>query len=71
LFFACGSVEHEEFMANRTGLKKVVKTVRGKKGTVKRSYWVKAQGAASKAGGFVKKHAGKIAGAAAVVGEKW
>lgn len=55
-------------MANRTGLKKVVKTVRGKKGTVKRSYWVKAQGAASKAGGFVKKHAGKIAGAAAVVG---
>lgn len=26
----------------RSGLKKVVKTVKGKKGTVKRSYWVKA-----------------------------
>lgn len=55
-------------MANRAGLKKVTKTVRGKKGTVRRSYWVKAQGAASKVGGFVKKHKGKIAGAAAVVG---
>jgi DNA-binding protein HU-beta len=33
----------------RSGLKKVVKTVKGKKGTVRRSYWVKAQGAAGKA----------------------
>jgi hypothetical protein len=27
----------------RSGLKKVVKTVKGKKGRVKRAYWVKAQ----------------------------
>lgn len=29
-------------MGSHAGLKKVVKTVRGKKGTVRRSYWVKA-----------------------------
>jgi len=29
-------------MANRAGLRKVTKTVRGKKGSTKRSYWVKA-----------------------------
>ena len=44
----------------RSGLKKVVKTVKGKKGTVRRSYWVKAQGAAGKAkkaaGGFARRH---------------
>ena len=28
---------------NKSGLKKVTKTVRGKKGTVRRSYWVRAQ----------------------------
>ena len=32
-------------MANRAGLRKVVKTVRGKHGMVQRSYWVRAQGA--------------------------
>lgn len=37
-------------MANRAGLRKVVKTVRGKHGAVRRSYWVKAQGAAQAAG---------------------
>jgi len=46
-------------MANRAGLKKVVKTVRGKKGTVKRSYWVKA--------GNVAKTVGKVALAGAAV----
>jgi len=44
----------------RSGLKKVVKTVKGKKGTVKRSYWVKAQGPAGKVksavGGFARRH---------------
>lgn len=29
-------------MANHAGLKKVIKSVRGKKGTVRRSYWVKS-----------------------------
>lgn len=41
-------------MANRAGLKKVTKTVRGKHGSVRRSYWVKAAkvigGAAALAG---------------------
>ncbi len=58
-------------MANRAGLKKVTKTVRGKKGAVRRSYWVKSQGAANKpmtAGGFVKKHAGKLAVASVLGG---
>ena len=40
-------------MANRAGLKKVTKTVRGKKGTVKRSYWVKAKGAVK---GWANRH---------------
>ena len=62
-------------MANRAGLKKVTKMVHGKKGTVKRSYWVKAKegaksvggkvaGAARGAGGFLKRHKGKIAAGA-------
>jgi len=55
-------------MANRAGLRKVTKTVRGKKGSVKRSYWVKSQGAAKASGGkmgvaqFVKKHGAKMYG---------
>jgi hypothetical protein len=44
----------------RSGLKKVVKTVKGKKGTVRRTYWVKAQGPAGKVksavGGFARRH---------------
>lgn len=55
-------------MANRAGLKKITKTVRGKKGAVKRSYWVKAKDAAKGVGGFLNRHKGKIAlaGAAAI-----
>jgi hypothetical protein len=59
----------------RSGLKKVVKTVKGKKRSVKRTYWVKAQGAAGKAGGavrgFAQRHSGKlkvVAGLAALAG---
>lgn len=59
-------------MANRAGLKKVTKMVHGKKGNVKRSYWIKAKegaksvggkvaGAARAAGGFLNRHKGKIA----------
>ena len=65
-------------MANRAGLKKVTKMVHGKKGTVKRSYWIKAKegaksvggkvaGAARAAGGFLKRHKGKIAAGAGLV----
>ena len=39
----------------RSGLKKVVKTVKGKKGTVKRSYWVKASLPQKKATGIAGK----------------
>lgn len=57
-------------MANRAGLRKVVKTVRGKKGSVRRSYWVRAGDAvksgAKAAGGFVGRHKGAIAGALAL-----
>lgn len=62
----------------RPGLKKVVKTVKGKKGSVKRSYWVKSNPKAvqarggkgqEKQPGFLRRHAGKIAlGAAALAG---
>lgn len=55
-------------MASRAGLKKVTKTVRGKKGAVKRSYWVKAKDAAKGVGGFLNRHKGKILGAAALAG---
>ncbi len=52
-------------MANRAGLKKVQKTVKGKKGTVRRTYWVKANN-------FVSNHKVKtaigFAGAVAVAG---
>lgn len=59
-------------MANRAGLKKVVKTVRSKKGTVKRSYWVRAgetvKSGARKVADFVGRHKGKIAAGAAAAG---
>lgn len=48
----------------RAGLKKVVKSVKGKRGSVKRTYWVRA-------GEVAHKHSGKIkaiAGIAALVG---
>ncbi len=63
-------------MANRAGLRKVVKTVRTKKGVVRRSYWVrashqlKAGGLAAAAigsglsGMFIGGAAGRMAGAA-------
>jgi hypothetical protein len=46
---------------NRAGLKRVRKTVRGKRGSVQRTYWVKA-------GEFAKKHGAKIAGLALIAG---
>lgn len=56
-------------MSSKAGLKKVTKTVRGKKGAVRRSYWVKAKDAAKSAGGFLNRHKSKIAlGAAALAG---
>jgi hypothetical protein len=55
----------------RSGLKKVVKSVRGKKGSVKRSYWVRASGAVKGAGkaarGFAGRHSGKLKVAAGVL----
>lgn len=48
-------------MANRAGLRKVVKTVRGKHGAVRRSYWVRAQEAGKS---LIRKHGGKIAAGA-------
>lgn len=59
-------------MANRAGLKKVTKTVRGKHGSVRRSYWVRGteavKGAAKKVRAFVGRHKGKIAAGAALAG---
>lgn len=53
----------------RSGLKKVVKTVKGKKGSARRAYWVKSDpNAGKKKPGFLRRHAGKILGAAALVG---
>jgi hypothetical protein len=61
-------------MAGRAGLKKVQKTVRGKHGSVKRSYWVKSnpkqlknQGPPGQPG-FLRRNAGKLALGAAAVG---
>lgn len=66
-------------MGSHAGLKKVVKTVRGKKGVVKRTYWMRAtekakaagrgiQKGAKATGKFLGKHKGKIAAAAALTG---
>lgn len=56
----------------RAGLKKVIKTVKGKRGSVKRSYWIKSDPKAGKGGkqrpGFLRRHAGKILGLAALAG---
>jgi hypothetical protein len=53
----------------RSGLKKVVKTVRSKKGSARRAYWVKSDpNVGKKKPGFLRRHAGKILGAAALVG---
>lgn len=61
---------------NRNGLKKVQKTVKGQKGTVRRSYWVKANQvskhgkptAQQKQPGFIRRNAGKIVGGLALAG---
>ena len=53
---------------SRAGLKKVTKTVRSKKGTARRTYWVKAQEAAKGAGRFLNRHKGKVAAGVALVG---
>jgi len=59
-------------MSGHAGLTKVTKNVKGKKGMVRRSYWVRGSNAvkagAKKLGGFVNKHKGKIAGVAALAG---
>lgn len=63
-------------MANHAGLKKVQKTVKGQKGTVRRSYWVKANqvskhgkpAAQQKQPGFLRRNAGKIVGGLALAG---
>lgn len=56
-------------MAN---LRKVVKTVRGKRGTVRRSYWVKSQGDVSPTrltlGQFARKHGKMWAGSNLAIG---
>lgn len=46
---------------NTSGKRKIVKTVRGKRGVIRRSYWVSA-------GNLAKRHGGKVAAAAAVAG---
>ncbi len=48
-------------MPNRAGLKKVTKTVRGKRGAVRRSYWVRAKATTSKVVGAINRNKGKIA----------
>lgn len=54
---------------SRAGLKKVVKMVRGKKGTTRRTYWMKSEGAGAPKQGFLRRHAGKlVAGTALAVG---
>ena len=66
-------------MKSHAGLTKKVISVKGKKGIVKRSYWVRAgekakaagraiKGAAKSTGRFLGRHKGKIAAAAAVTG---
>jgi hypothetical protein len=63
----------------RAGLKKVVKTVKGKRGPSRRAYWVKSgsptqkkQGrigrAAGAVGGFLGRHKGKLAAIAVIAG---
>lgn len=46
-------------MGSRSGLKKVIKTARGKHGVVKRSYWVRAK---DTVGAFATRHKRKIIG---------
>ena len=50
----------------RSGLKKVTKSVRGRKGMVRRSYWIKAKEGAKSIGRTLWKHKGKIIAGAAL-----
>lgn len=52
----------------KAGLRKVVKTVRSKNGTARRSYWVKGAEKAKRVAKFIGKHSGKIATGVAVAG---
>lgn len=51
-------------MASKAGLRKITKTVRGRKGSVRRSYWVRAKQSVKNAGTFALRHKGKILGGA-------
>ena len=57
-------------MTNRSGLRKITKSVRGRKGSVRRSYWVRAKEGAGRAAEhvkqFAKDHSGKIIAGAAL-----
>lgn len=53
-------------MFNKSKLKKVVKNVRGKRGTVRRTYYVKSEVPQKK--GFLRRHAGKLLAGAALAG---
>ena len=59
-------------MSGHAGLAKKTITAKGKHGSVKRTYWVRAsgavKGAARKAGAFVKKHKGAIKTGAKIAG---
>ena len=59
-------------MSGHAGLTKKTITAKGKHGSVKRTYWVRAsgavKGAARKAGAFVKKHKGAIKTGAKIAG---
>jgi hypothetical protein len=52
-------------MGSKAGLKKVTKSVRGKHGAVRRTYWVRAK---QEGGKFLQKHKGKLKVAGAVLG---
>lgn len=51
---------------NKSKLKKVVKNVRGKRGTVRRTYYVKSE--SPQKPGFLRRHAGKLLAGAALAG---
>lgn len=56
---------------NRSGLRKVTKSVKGKHGSIRRSYWVKSNQKTTNQNqpGFIRRNAGKIViGAAALAG---
>lgn len=52
-------------MGSKAGLKKVTKSVRGKHGSVRRTYWVRAKQVGNK---FMQRHGNKVKAAGAVAG---